>query len=104
MALFETNNPSGCGIVSLNQDFTITSFEEKPANPTSNLANAGLYVASPNVIDLIDDSKIPTDIGFDLLPLLVNKMSGYTIGDYLIDIGTHQNLEKARKDWPLLIS
>jgi NDP-sugar pyrophosphorylase family protein len=31
-------------------------------------------------------------------------MSGYTIGDYLIDIGTHQNLEKARKDWPLLIS
>jgi len=104
MALFETNNPSGCGIISLNQNLTITSFEEKPANPTSNLANAGLYVASPNVIDLIDDSKIPADIGFDLLPLLVNKMSGYTIGDYLIDIGTHQNLEKARKDWPLLIS
>jgi mannose-1-phosphate guanylyltransferase len=104
MALFETNNPSGCGIVSLNEHFTVTHFEEKPANPVSNLANAGLYVASPAVIDLIDPAKTPADIGFDLLPLLVNKMSGYKINDYLIDIGTHNNLEKARQDWPLLIS
>lgn len=104
MALFETNNPTGCGIVSLNSDATITSFEEKPANPTSKLANAGLYVASPAVIDLMDSAKTPADIGFDLLPLLVGKMSGYKINDYLIDIGTHQNLEKARQDWPFLIS
>ena len=104
MALFETNNPTGCGIVSLNSDATITSFEEKPANPISNVANAGLYVASPAVIDLIDAAKTPADIGFDLLPLLVDKMSGYKINDYLIDIGTHKNLEKARQDWPLLIS
>jgi mannose-1-phosphate guanylyltransferase len=104
MALFETNNPTGCGIVSLNSDATITSFEEKPANPTSNLANAGLYVASPAIIDLIDSAKTPADIGFDLLPLLVGKMSGFKINDYLIDIGTHQNLEKARQEWPLLIS
>jgi mannose-1-phosphate guanylyltransferase len=104
MALFETNNPTGCGIASLNSNATITSFEEKPANPTSNLANAGLYVASPAVIDLIDSAKTPADIGFDLLPLLVGKMSGYKINDYLIDIGTHKNLEKARQEWPLLIS
>lgn len=104
MALFETNNPSGCGIVSLNEHFTVTHFEEKPANPVSNLANAGLYVASPKIISLIDPAKTPADIGFDLLPLLVGKMSGYIINDYLIDIGTHQNLAKARQDWPLLIS
>lgn len=104
MALFETNNPSACGIVSLNSDATISSFEEKPANPISNVANAGLYVASPAVIDLIDSAKIPADIGFDLLPLLVGKMSGYKINDYLIDIGTHKNLEKARQDWHFLIS
>ncbi len=104
MALFETNNPSGCGIVSLNEQCTITHFEEKPAHPLSNLANAGLYVASPAVIDIIDSTKTPADIGFDLLPLLVNKMSGYKINDYLIDIGTHKNLEKAREEFPLLIS
>jgi mannose-1-phosphate guanylyltransferase len=104
MALFETNNPSGCGIVSLNEHFTVTHFEEKPANPVSDLANAGLYVASPAVIEMIDSAKTPADIGFDLLPLLVNKISGYKINDYLIDIGTHKNLEKARQEWPLLIS
>jgi mannose-1-phosphate guanylyltransferase len=104
MALFETNDPKNCGIVKIDNCGTIADFEEKPATPTSNLANAGLYVASPAVIDLIDSAKIPADIGFDLLPLLVGKMSGYKINDYLIDIGTHKNLEKARQDWPLLIS
>ena len=104
MALFETNNPRGGGIVLLNQSFTITSFEEKPANPISNLANAGLYVASPEIISLIDPAKTPADIGFDVLPLLVHKMSGYKINDYLIDIGTHKNLEKARIEFPLLVS
>ena len=104
MALFETNNPSGCGIVSLNSDATITSFVEKPSNPISNLANAGLYVASPEIISLIEPAKTPADIGFDVLPLLVHKMSGYKINDYLIDIGTHQNLEKARQEFPLLVS
>jgi mannose-1-phosphate guanylyltransferase len=104
MALFETNDPKNCGIVTIDKYRTVVDFEEKPANPTSNLANAGLYVASPAVIDLIDSSKTPADIGFDLLPLLVGKMSGYKINDYLIDIGTHKNLGKARQEWPLLIS
>jgi mannose-1-phosphate guanylyltransferase len=104
MALFETNDPINCGIVTIDKYATVVDFEEKPANPVSNLANAGLYVASPAVIEMIDSVKMPADIGFDLLPLLVNKMSGYKINDYLIDIGTHKNLEKARQDWPLLIS
>lgn len=104
MALFETNNPSGCGIVSLDNYGSVVDFEEKPAHPVSNLANAGLYVASPAVIEMIDSAKTPADIGFDLLPLLVGNMSGYKINDYLIDIGTHKNLEKARLDWPQLIS
>lgn len=104
MALFETNDPKNCGIVSLDNYKTVVDFEEKPAHPVSNLANAGLYVASPEVIEMIDSAKTPADIGFDLLPLLVGKMSGYKINDYLIDIGTHKNLEKARLDWPQLIS
>jgi hypothetical protein len=64
----------------------------------------GWEVNGINAIDLIDTDKTPADIGFDLLPLFVGKMSGYKINDFLIDIGTHQNLEKARQDWPLLIS
>jgi mannose-1-phosphate guanylyltransferase len=104
MALFETNDPKNCGIVSLDNYGSVVDFEEKPAHPVSNLANAGLYVASPAVIEMIDSAKTSADIGFDLLPLLIGKMSGYKINDYLIDIGTHKNLEKARLDWPQLIS
>ena len=100
MALFETNKPSSCGIAALNENGTVIEFVEKPAVPKSNLANAGIYIASPSVIDLIPENKIPADIGFDLLPLLVNKMSGWKTDSYLIDIGTHDNLAKARAEWP----
>ncbi len=102
MALFETNTPSSCGIATLIENGTVIDFIEKPKEPKSNLANAGIYVASPSVIELIPENKLPVDIGFDLLPLLVNKMSGWKTNSYLIDIGTHDNLAKARNEWPLL--
>lgn len=49
MALFQSNNPKECGIVSLNSDSYITSFEEKPQYPKSNLANAGIYLANSEI-------------------------------------------------------
>jgi mannose-1-phosphate guanylyltransferase len=101
MALFTTSNPTACGIAALDAKKTIIDFVEKPTNPTSHLANAGIYIAHPSVIKLIPANKIPADIGFDLLPQLINQMSGWENNDYLIDIGTHVNLAKARKEWPL---
>ncbi len=103
MALFRSSRPEHCGIAEMNNTDTIIDFVEKPQQPRSNLANAGIYIASPAVIENIPD-KLPCDIGFDLLPLLVNRMSGWITNDYLIDIGTHENLEKARKEWPEVIS
>ena len=45
MALFEAQEPSRCGIAELDGETRlIVGFEEKPAQPKSNLANAGLYV------------------------------------------------------------
>lgn len=49
MALFESSNPHECGIVSLNEDGYITSFEEKPLYPKGNLANAGIYLANSKI-------------------------------------------------------
>jgi len=101
MALFTTSHPTACGIAVLDAQKTIVDFVEKPINPISNLANAGIYIAHPSVIKLIPTSKTPADISFDLLPLLINQMSGWENDDYLIDIGTHVNLAKARAEWPL---
>lgn len=98
MALNRVEHPSICGIAAMNSDNTIVSFVEKPQFPTSNLANTGVYIAKPEILDLIP-SKTPVDIGFDLLPQLVGKMAGWETTNFLIDIGTFDNLHKAEKEW-----
>lgn len=98
MVLFRSANPESCGIAELDQNNTIIEFEEKPKNPQSNLANGGVYISKPGVLDLIPNKSI-TDIGFDLLPKLINKMYGYETNDFLIDIGSYKNLEFAEKNW-----
>jgi len=102
LALFRTDTPKTKGIIKIDNRQRIISFEEKPKEPKSNLANAGIYIAKPEILDLIPDKK-NADIGFDLLPQLINKMSGWETDDYLIDIGTINNLKKARKEWKKII-
>ncbi|HAD82253.1 MAG: hypothetical protein A2509_04135 [Candidatus Edwardsbacteria bacterium RIFOXYD12_FULL_50_11] len=102
MALFHSKNPQACGIAQIDQHNTITSFEEKPKKPKSTLANAGLYISGPAILDMIPDRET-ADIGFDLLPLLSGKMKGWITDDYLIDIGTLENLRKAGEEWPKII-
>ncbi|MBU0971909.1 MAG: nucleotidyltransferase family protein [Proteobacteria bacterium] len=99
MALFHSDNPRACGIAEIDGQNTVISFEEKPQKPKTNLANAGLYISDPSVLDIIPD-RDAADIGFDLLPLLSGKMKGWITDDYLIDIGTLKNLQKAEKEWP----
>ncbi len=98
MGLFRTNNPSGCGIATLDMDQTITAFTEKPEHPASDLANAGIYITNNLVFNYLPDNLPPKpDIGFHLLPRLQGVMKGYYIPDFLIDIGTIQNLNLAHE-------
>jgi glucose-1-phosphate adenylyltransferase len=39
------------GIVSVSDDYRLTSFIEKPANPLSNLVNMGVYLFRLDVLD-----------------------------------------------------
>lgn len=98
MGLFHTNNPKGCGIAAKDDHGLIKEFVEKPEHPKSDLANAGIYVASQRIFDYIPH-KTFVDFGKDVLPLLVGKMYGYPIKDYILDIGTMPNYEKAQKEW-----
>jgi mannose-1-phosphate guanylyltransferase len=98
MALFRSDNPESCGVVKLDKNNTIIDFEEKPKKPKSNLVNAGVYIAKPCILDFIPQKPV-ADIGFDLLPKLINKMVGYETKDFLIDIGTFKNLEIAENKW-----
>ena len=103
LGVYEVDNPSRCGIVTLNPENRITSFIEKPENPASNLAFSGVMVASPKICDLIPSDKLAPDIAFDLLTRLEGQMHAYPITEFLIDIGTHETHERAQKEWPDLV-
>ena len=97
MVLFKAPNPRACGIAELDGEERIVSFVEKPAEPLSDLANAGLYVLSAAAYREIADMKV-FDIGFDVLPRFVGRMRGWIWGGYYLDIGTHEALDRARRD------
>jgi len=101
MGLFRTEQPREKGIVALDNDSRVIQFVEKPANPPSNLANAGIYIASQEIYRHLPAGDF-LDFGFDVLPKLVGQMHGYVIGDYLLDIGTHSTYQQAQREWQQL--
>ncbi len=98
MALFRCGNPKACGIAAADPSGRIVAFEEKPKNPQGNLANAGVYIANPELFRYFPDAAF-CDFGKEVLPSLVGKMYGWEIQDYLIDIGTPENYRKAQEEW-----
>ncbi len=98
MALFHTNLPRQCGIAAVDERGKIVEFEEKPQNPLSNLANAGIYMADREIFSCLPD-QTPLDFGKDVLPGLTGRMYGWEDRDYLIDIGTMENYRQAQSEW-----
>jgi mannose-1-phosphate guanylyltransferase len=103
LSVFHAPRPTECGIVEVSGG-RVVSFEEKPAQPRGDLANAGMYAFSPEVLSEIEE-PLPKDIGFDLLARLVGRATAVTIGDaYFLDIGTPAALERARREWGSRVS
>ncbi len=99
MALFHTPYPEKCGIATLSEAGLISEFIEKPSNPASNLANAGLYVLDKSAWLEIADMNV-FDFGFDVIPAFVGRMQGFHHKGYHRDIGTHESLSIAEADAP----
>jgi len=99
LGVYEVTDPERCGVVTTDGEGIIREFVEKPAQPVSNLAFSGLMIARPELLDVIPD-RIPADIGFHVLPQLTGRMFAYPIRDYLIDVGTIENYQKAQATWP----
>ena len=97
MVLFRAPNPRACGIVQLDAVGRIVSFIEKPDQPATELANAGLYVIEASAYREIAALRA-FDLGFDVLPRFVGRMRGWVWGGYHLDIGSHSALEQARVD------
>ena len=103
MLLFHAENPSACGIAELDGDGRIVSFVEKPERPASDLANAGVYVLSPEAYAEVAGMRA-FDFGFEVIPRFVGRMQGYLHPGYHRDVGTPQSYEQTLADAPGLLS
>ncbi len=103
MALYRVPNPTECGLVELadEQGGQVLRFVEKPPahEVFTDLANAGLYVCEPALLELVPAEQ-PWDFGRDLLPLMLER--GWPVfglplapGEFVIDIGTPAGLQRA---------
>ncbi len=95
----ETNNPQSKGIIETDGNGRIVSFEEKPKKPRSNLASGAVYILEPSVFKYITSGFC--DFGKDVFPSMLKageKMYAFEV-ERLVDVGTFEALEKARKDF-----
>lgn len=94
------------GIMNTDNTDRILEFEEKPANPKSNLASMGIYIFNWKLLRkiLVADMKNPDsshDFGKDIIPTLLkdNKLlHAYRFKGYWKDVGTIDSLWEANMD------
>jgi mannose-1-phosphate guanylyltransferase len=101
MGLYRVPDPWNRGIVQLDEAQTIVRFVEKPPRDQvfSDLANAGIYVLEPEVLNYIPAEQ-PYDFGRDVFPDMLARgarVAGYVIEDRLIDIGLPEKYEEAER-------
>ncbi len=103
LGVFTAPDPHRCGIVEVDSEGRGLSFEEKPKNPKSSLAAAGLYVLSPAIVRAIESLWVPDrgvfDLGFDVFPKLVSHSIIYHIDDPIVDIGTIEAYERVCNEY-----
>lgn len=99
IALTEVEDPTQYGIVGIDSKGRIQKFKEKPTREEafSKLANAGIYVCEPDILDFIPaDQKF--DFARDLFPKLLSKglaLYGSRLEGVWMDIGRPHDLWKA---------
>lgn len=94
------------GIMNTNEAGDIIEFEEKPANPKSNLASMGIYIFTWKTLreKLVADMNSDTsshDFGKDIIPAMLadnRKLIAYEFKGYWKDVGTIDSLWEANMD------
>ena len=94
------------GLMFVNDDGSISEFEEKPKNPKSNKASMGVYIFTWSKLRqyLIDDENNPesgNDFGHNVIPAMHangERMFAYKFEGYWKDVGTIDSLWEANLD------
>lgn len=102
LALMRVEDTSRYGVVELDSEKNIIGFQEKP-NPyeaVSNLANTGIYVLEPEVLEYVPEGTF-FDFAEDVFPRLLaagEKFVGYEGDFYWSDVGTLEAYREAQRD------
>lgn len=94
------------GIMNTDENMQIVEFEEKPAEPKSNLASMGVYCFSWEALKkyLVDDEANPeseNDFGKNIIPAMLGdglKLMAHRFDGYWKDVGTIQSLWEANME------
>jgi mannose-1-phosphate guanylyltransferase len=101
LSVAHADEPWRRGIATVGEGDIVTDFVEKPPNPTSDLAAAGMYAMSPDVlmemVALRDELGLPLDLGTHVIPRLVNRMKAYYAEGVIHDIGTFEAYAEAQE-------
>lgn len=92
------------GVLRADERGQVIEFQEKPAQPRSNLASMGIYIFRKEALikalrgDNIDGSMV--DFGKDVIPYMINRggVYAYPFADYWQDVGTIQSYWDANMD------
>jgi len=102
LALMPVSDTSQYGVVRLDGEGNILAFQEKPdpKEAISTLANTGIYVLEPRVLEYIPENTF-FDFANDLFPRLLEageKFVGYRGDFYWSDVGTLEAYRVAQSD------
>jgi NDP-sugar pyrophosphorylase family protein len=102
IALTEARDVTQVGVVVTDEIGRVSCFQEKPgpAEALSNLANTGVYVFQPEILNQIPPSEFH-DFGRHAFPRLLERRAafyGYRAGGYWRDVGTPRDYLEANWD------
>ena len=101
LALWEVSDPTAYGVVGLDDDGRINTFQEKPGpeEAVSNLINAGTYILNHSILEhMVPDKK--TSIEREIFAsgeVLAKGLYGFRFSGYWEDAGTPEKLLNAQK-------
>lgn len=103
LALMRVSDTSQYGVVELDSEKSIVGFQEKPCprEAVSDLANTGIYVLEPEVLDRYIPQSAFFDFAEDVFPLLLEageRFVGYEGDFYWSDIGNLEAYLAAQRD------
>jgi glucose-1-phosphate adenylyltransferase len=84
------------GVMSVDEDYRIVKFEEKPTAPSSTLASMGIYVfeleaLSQALYDDLEDPHSQRDFGQNIIPRMLaqgKRLYAFPYSGYWVDVGT----------------